>query len=194
MEKVLTIPDEVWTNRCQWCAHRQTESNFPVTLGQADKIKMPCRILKVCFPGRDIPGECASFTPNLIFGICETCEYNNIFCEGYCTKPEQPNKRQVFIGQDYGGNNKPDYWGQHRLSTCDNYSVHMAWVVAMKKQAAKGQIPQNFNPKTMTFEENWTGWKEIEQEQKDAERQKQMEHERKQAEAAGQVPGQMKMF
>ena len=45
-----------------------------------------------------VKGECLSFLPNYIFGICSTCQHNNMF---------------------------------------------------MKKEAAEGRIPRNFNPETM---------------------------------------------
>jgi len=149
MSDILRIPDDVWEGRCQWCIHRTGDENRTVprfwTVSGAHAKDIPCRIMGICRCD-EIPGECKSFSPNHIYGICATCRFNNSFHEGFCTRDGQPNKRQVYIGQGYA---KEAYWGVHRLSTCDNYSPDPMWIDTMRRQAAEGRIPRNFNPETM---------------------------------------------
>ena len=72
-----------------------------------------------------------------------------MFSEKYCTLDEQPNKRQLYIASSVGDATTPEYYSKHSVSTCDNYEVE-AWMIPfMKKEAAEGRIPRNFNPETM---------------------------------------------
>lgn len=128
-EKIYTIPQDVWENRCQICVHKKAEENRPIPLWavysyQYDKI-IPCRIMGISRPN-DRPGECMSFAPIYgLEGICESCQYNNQFCEGFCTKENHAPQRRVYWGGNYGGDErKRDYWGRHRFSVCDDYKRH----------------------------------------------------------------------
>ena len=77
--------------------------------------------MAIAQPGKRLPGECFSFAPETnIHGICATCKHDNVFHEGYCTKEGHAEQRRVFYGTAYN-NSKPDYWGRHRLSVCDDY-------------------------------------------------------------------------
>lgn len=125
-EKVYTIPDDVWRTRCQKCAHKNGEENIPIPLWAINKPQysdiIPCRILSLCRPN-EMPGECMSFAPEFgLCGICESCEYNSYFHDGFCTKPDHGKQRRVYYGTDYGGDEKKvDYYSRHRLSVCDDY-------------------------------------------------------------------------
>ena len=59
-EKVYVIPDDVWENRCRYCAHKQAEENRPIPISIIHKYMyqdvIPCRILSICKPDR-MPGE-----------------------------------------------------------------------------------------------------------------------------------------
>ena len=149
MIDILRIPDDVWEGRCQWCIHRTGDENRTVprfwTVSGAHAKDIPCRIMGICRCD-EIPGECKSFSPNHIYGICATCEYDNVFHEGFCLHDGQPDRRQVYIGQGY---RNEAYWGVHRLSTCSAYSPDPEWIDAMRREAAEGKIPRNFNPETM---------------------------------------------
>ena len=72
-----------------------------------------------------------------------------MFRENYCILDEQPNKRQLYIASSVGDATTPGYYSKHRVSTCDNYVVKSWMVPFMKKEAAEGRIPHNFNPETM---------------------------------------------
>lgn len=199
------IPDDVWEGRCRWCIHRTAEENRKIPRAwiyqyRHDRDK-PCRILGVAHPD-EIPGECKSFAPNEIYGICATCEHDNSFHEGFCLHDGQPNKRQVYIGQGY---QNEAYWGVHRLSTCDAYTPDPAWFDTMRRQAAEGRIPRNFNPETMKpigdgFEETkaaLAAWESAEnairqeKERHEAERMRKLAEDT--AKATGQIAGQMAM-
>ena len=148
MDEFLSIPEKVWEGRCRWCIHRLAEENQPVPKLWVYRYKnLPCRIMGLARCD-EVDGECLSFAPNWIYGICKTCENNNCFHPGYCLLDDQPNKRQVYIGQ-HAYNHKPDYWHVHELSTCDAYSPSGAWIETMRRQALEGKIPRNFNPETM---------------------------------------------
>lgn len=198
------IPEDVWEGRCRWCVHRRLEENKPVDRrliynSAYAKDHLSCRIygLAKC---HEIPGECRSFAPNHIYGICKTCEYNNCFHEGYCTRDEQPNKRQVYIGHS-AYNHKADYWQVHEMSTCDEYTPDSGWFETMRRQAAEGKIPRNFDPETMKMiaphQENQMAekWKEIDRILKEeAERERKQKEREKMwaaAEAREQIPGQV---
>lgn len=123
-EKVYSIPEDVWRTRCRWCIHKKAEKNVPIPAGVIWRYSyenvIPCRIMGIARMN-DRPGECMSFAPiHNLYGICETCRNSNIFEEGYCTKADHAEQRRVYWGQTYN-NDKPDYWGRHRLSVCDDY-------------------------------------------------------------------------
>ena len=200
----VQIPEDVFEGRCRWCVHRQLDENKPFDKSMIyrswySKENVPCRIYGIA-RCNDLPGECMSFAPNQIYGICKTCEYNNSFHEGYCTRDEQPNKRQVYIGHK-AYTYKADYWQTHELSTCDGYAPSHFWIDTMKQQAAEGKIPRNFDPETMKMiephQENQMAakWEEIDRLRKEeAEREKRRKEQEKMraaAEAGEQIPGQV---
>ena len=125
-ERVLTIPGNVWETRCVHCVHKNAEKNVPVPAWAAFKYRydkiLPCRIMGIC-RANDRPGECMSFAPRSdCSGICATCEHNNPFFDGFCTKADHAPERRVFYWMDYGGDARNvDYWGRHALSVCDDY-------------------------------------------------------------------------
>lgn len=200
------IPDDVWEGRCRWCIHRQLDENKAVD-GQRiyqtayARYHVPCRIYGIakCW---EIPGECRDFAPNQIFGICKTCEYNNCFHDGFCLRDEQPNKRRIYIGHG-AYNHKADYWQIHELSTCDGYEPDHDWFDTMKRQAAEGKIPRNFDPETMKMidphKENAMAekWKEIDrvmaEEAKAEKARKELKKMREAAENGTEIPGQLSM-
>lgn len=150
----MKIPDDVFENRCRYCFHGRPDAGnkdiFPEWLWSVFHRKdLSCGIFGISRCD-EIPGECISFSPNYIFGICLTCQHNNSFSPDYCMKAKQPNKRKVFIGNGgLGGAAHPDYWMEHVLSTCDAYAVSADWIDIMQKQAAEGKILRNFDPETM---------------------------------------------
>lgn len=208
MDDCYEIPDDVWEERCQWCIHRTGNENRKIPKAwafryQHDKDK-PCRIMGIAKMD-EIPGECRSFAPNKIYGICMTCEHDNCFHEGFCLHDGQPNKRQVYIGQGY---QNEAYYGVHRLSTCDAYTPSPFWFDTMRRQAAEGKIPRNFNPETMEpigkgfgFEKTMhaiDAWERVENELKRENERREAARMRKLAEetakASGQIAGQISMF
>ena len=148
----MKIPDDVFETRCRYCRHRQTEENKTIPDNHIFEARhhkeKPCRIMGInqC---KTVKGECLSFLPNYIFGICLTCRHNNIFAENYCTLDKQPNKQQLYIASSVGDASTPEYYSKHTVSTCDNYQVEEWMIPFMKKEAAEGRIPRNFNPETM---------------------------------------------
>lgn len=202
----VQIPEDVFEGRCRWCIHRQLEENKSFDKSMIyrswySKENVPCRIYGIA-RCNDLPGECMSFAPNQIYGICKTCEYNNSFYDGYCTRVEQPNKRQVYIGHK-AYTYKADYWQTHELSTCDGYAPSHFWIDTMKRQAAEGKIPRNFDPETMEpvgeTERNEAAekWAKVQAERERREEEKRREYEKKQeleeAARTGQLPGQISM-
>ena len=150
----MKIPDDVFETRCRYCMHGRPEGgnkDIPEAwiFAQSHRKDLSCNIFGIYGCDR-IPGECTSFSPNHIFGICYTCEHDNTFHAGFCTKEKQPNKRQIFIGNGgLGGAAKPEYWNTHVLSTCDAYRPSHYCIDIMRRQAAEGRIPRNFDPETM---------------------------------------------
>lgn len=201
MGDVIRIPDDVFENRCRWCVHRIAEQNRDVErwethTGRESVVKtLPCRILGIVRPG-EIPGECGSFSPHNIYGICATCEHDNMFHDGFCLEDNQPNKRQVYIGEGY---QRKEYWGVHRLSTCDGYTPDPRKFERMRNEAAEGLIPQNFDPETMKpIEETKKNevaemWTALENATELAKAVKKAERERIAAELNGQIYGQISM-
>ena len=124
--KAYKIPDDVWESRCRFCVHKHAEENRPVPMLAVYKPMyshlIPCRIMTVAHPN-DQPGECMSFAPKQdTYGICETCRHNNIFADGFCLKKDHAPQRRVFMGHHYNVDERlKDYYGRHRLSTCDDY-------------------------------------------------------------------------
>ena len=116
-ERFITIPDEIWRNRCTYCKHKESTVNWPLPVSEIDRPgDKPCRIIRLF--SEKMPGECANFTPDNVYGICGTCIHDNYFCKGFCDKADHAPQRRVFWGNDLGGS---DYYGRHRLSTCDDY-------------------------------------------------------------------------
>lgn len=148
----MKIPDDVFETRCRYCHHgRAHNGNADVTssriLSSSYHDKLSCEIFGIAQCDK-IPGECLSFKPYMYFGICQYCQYNNSFVDGYCTRGEQPNKRQLFLGWGPGGA-AADYWSKHCLSTCDNYIVSSRWIDHIIKAVAEGRSPANFDPITL---------------------------------------------
>ena len=100
----MKIPDDVFENRCRWCRfYEPGRENIDVPEGRTfsnwSSQNAPCRIFGICGCNK-IPGECTSFQPRAMFGICQYCQYSNHFRKdsGFCTHPEGPeNKRMVFL-------------------------------------------------------------------------------------------------
>lgn len=148
----MKIPDDVYLTRCQYCHHgRSGVENVEIP---DDKLFIhvwtkdaPCGIIGISQCDR-VPGECLSFTPNPMFGICRYCAFDNCFHDGYCTCPGGPvNKHRVFLGWG-GGGYKNDYWGEHALFTCDRYQVSESWKDFIKRDVLSGRAPANFDPDT----------------------------------------------
>ena len=198
-EATIKIPDDVWENRCRWCVHRIRDENMTVERSRiwnaSYRDRLPCRIIGIAMHSL-IPGECKSFHPNWVYGICETCEHNNMFAEGFCRAECQPNKRKVFVGEGYGN---PAYWAEHALSTCDNYTPNPNYFDGMRKQAVDGKIPRNFDPVTMepTDTLDPTKWAATEANLSALDEKIRKEKERarifREAERDGQIPGQQRM-
>lgn len=148
----MKIPDDIFLNRCRWCFHHVPGSeNNEINEARLCRPNngAPCKIMAVANYSRT-PGECMSFFPNSIYGICWTCRHNNAFVDGYCTSLQQPNKRQVFRGSDFSGSSsQPNYWDTHILSTCDNYKPDPRDYDFLRRDAAEGRAPRNFDPDTM---------------------------------------------
>ena len=141
-EKVYVIPDDVWENRCRYCAHKHAKENRPIPISIINKCfyenVIPCQILSICKPDR-MPGECLSFTPYNVYGLCCTCEHDNMFCEGFCRKPDHAPERRVCYGGNYGGDERNvDYWGRHRFSVCDDYTPNGDNLVKMEGEHESG--------------------------------------------------------
>ena len=148
----MRIPDDVYSDRCRFCHHgRLGAENKEIP---DDKLFVyvwtkdaPCGIIGISKCDK-VPGECLSFTPNPMYGICQYCEFNNSFHDGYCTFPSGPvNKRRVFLGWG-GGGYQNDYWGEHALFTCDRYRVCEYWKDIIMREVLRGHSPAIFNPDT----------------------------------------------
>ena len=150
----MKIPDDVYMNRCRWCRHGNVNgSNDEIPDEDIYKARyrdrLPCQIMGVS-RFAEIPGECTSFMPRFMYGLCNTCQHNNPFAPNYCQLPAQPNKRQLFIGHSFAkGLQDPGYWGRHMLSVCDAYAPDPYWYDIMRREAAADLIPRNFDPDTM---------------------------------------------
>ncbi|MBQ3859930.1 MAG: hypothetical protein II779_05330 [Clostridia bacterium] len=172
----MKIPDDVYEQRCRYCRHHMPaggNQDVPERwIFQVQHRKdLSCGIFGLARCA-EVPGECLTFHPNWIFGICKTCEHNNSFADGYCLSDERPNYRQVFRACE-GISFRPDYWRRHVVSTCDAYSPNPYWFDTMRKQAAAGEIPRNFDPETMEATEQFDGvaaekWEALERRAADA--------------------------
>ena len=137
-ERVYSIPEDVWRTRCKYCIHKNAEKNAAIPASviyrySYEKV-IPCRILTVAQPNK-MPGECMSFAPvHHLYGICETCVHDNMFAEGFCQKKDHAEKRRVYWGKSYN-NDKPDYWGEHRLSVCDDYEPKAEDLIRPEEEA-----------------------------------------------------------
>lgn len=174
----MKIPDDVFETRCRYCRHRQTEENKDIPdkyLFFAPKHKeLPCEIMGISQHNK-VKGECLSFLPNYIFGICLTCRHKNTFSENYCFLDEQPNKRQIYVSSSVGDAFTPGF-SINRVSTCDNYVVNTDLIPFMIIEATEGRIPRNFDPETMRAIESdehtvsSEAWDEIERMQQETKR------------------------
>lgn len=150
----MKIPDDVFETRCRYCMHgRPNNGNADIPDGHIFSPRYEkersCDILGVCQCDK-VEGECLSFTPLAYFGTCMTCRYSNCFVDGFCTKEKQPNKHQLFLGHSFAGATpQPQFWGNHCLSTCDNYHVTDYDAKRMIKAVSEGRSPANFNPDTL---------------------------------------------
>lgn len=149
----MKIPDQVFETRCRYCFHGRPEAgnqDIPESwLFQVYHHKdLPCNIMGISKPERSVKGECESFYPNVIFGICAYCAFNSQFIEQtYCKLEERPNYRPVYLGVTYGAERRA--YDVHALCTCDKYRPDPFWIDHMRRDAAQGRAPQNFNPETM---------------------------------------------
>ena len=138
----MKIPDDVYEGRCRYCIQYTGEENGEIP---DEKVFVPyysrkaaCRILGIAQCSK-VPGECLSFAPEPIFGICQYCEHSNSFAEGYCTVPGGPKgKRRVYLG----------YYADHALFTCDKYKASSCWKDLILAGALKGRGPVCFAPET----------------------------------------------
>lgn len=148
----MKIPDDVYSTRCRYCHHgRAGAENVEIPKEKLFSYfwtkDAPCNIIGISNCDK-APGECLSFTPNPMFGICQYCAFNNCFHDGYCTTPGGPiNKRRVFLGWG-GGGYQNDYWGEHVLFTCDRYQVDTHWKDIIIREVLNGRSPANFDPDT----------------------------------------------
>ena len=147
----MKIPDDVFKNRCQWCIFYEGRENIDVPgnriFSNWCSQNAPCRIFGICACNK-VPGECLSFQPREMFGICRYCRYDNCFRKdsGFCTHPHGPiNKRMVFLTDQ---RDRDGYWSQHSCYTCDRYSVEPTWKDHILDNVKRGRAPQNFDPYT----------------------------------------------
>ena len=169
----MKIPDDVFRNRCAWCFHRiPGRENVEVPdrelFAYPRREKGACNIMGVCRSNR-IEGECESFHPMHIYGICMTCAHYNSFCEDteYCMAYKRPNRHRVFVGEVYFA----ESW-QAALFTCDKYTPDKNKEDFMIRDAAAGRAPAIFDPDTMertgeNTETIWKRWREEHEEQKE---------------------------
>ena len=140
------IPDNIYETRCQWCEFRQGNENEAVPdgmdLAPSYHDKLPCSIMSIA---RWEDNECCSFHPNYVFGICLSCIHRNTFFPENCDIGVT-DKRTVFCSKDR--------YYQIASMTCDKYKPNPYWMDTMKRQAAEGRIPRNFDPETFTPAEN----------------------------------------
>ena len=148
----MKIPDDVYSTRCRYCIHNRPDAeNKEIPDGNLFSYywtkDAPCKIIGISKCDK-VPGECLSFSPNPMFGICQYCDFNNHFHDGYCTFPGGPvNKRRVFLGWGADGS-KNDYWIEHALFTCDHYHVSSYWKGIIMRGVLNGVAPANFDPDT----------------------------------------------
>lgn len=146
----MKIPDDVFESRCRWCIHGRPENeNLDVPgerlFSSRYHDRFPCNIQGICQSDK-VPGECLSFHPNWIFGICGTCAWSNQFHDGFCTLLSGPvNKRAVYLGNTFGHDG--GYWDHYR-STCDRYKVKESLKDLIMRDVLRGRSPANFDPDT----------------------------------------------
>lgn len=176
------IPEDVFENRCRWCYHGRTENGNPGI--PSERIfssrwhhTLPCDIMGI-ERADTVPGECLSFTPNYMYGICATCYFSSMFCEGFCKRYSGPkNKRIVFLGIVH---NNDAYW-EHTRSTCDCYTVDPGLKDLIMRDVLRGKSPVNFNPDTWEPLERIEGSPAAAQWQKLKEEAQRKEEQKKQA-------------
>lgn len=145
----MKIPDDVFDNRCRWCVHGRVNNGNDEVPGRllyksSYHDKLPCNIMGIA-KCEKVAGECLSFSPNWMFGICKTCVSNNMFHDGFCTRANGPqNKRLVFLGSDL---TKDGYY-QHERSACDRYKVDERLKGFIMENVLAGKAPTNFDPDT----------------------------------------------
>ena len=153
MSDTLKIPDQIFETRCRWCMHGNPDAGnkeIPAwwVFAPAHRVDLSCKVMSVSRPGRIAEGECETFAPHVMFGLCDSCRFNSMFNEPtYCKLDDRKNYRPVFIGARYGDHRKA--YDVHRLCTCDNYKASPYWADIMRRDAAAGKIPRNFDPDTM---------------------------------------------
>lgn len=184
MSDTLKIPDQIFETRCRWCIHGNPEAGnkeIPArwVFAPVHRGDLSCKIMGVSRPGRIAEGECERFAPHVMFGLCDSCRFNSMFNEPtFCALDDRKNYRPVYLGICYGDHRKA--YDVHRLCTCDYYKASPYWADIMRRHAAAGKIPRNFDPETMEpigemernlVAEKWTKMDE-EQRRKDAAEEK----------------------
>lgn len=191
----MKIPDDVYEGRCRYCIQYTGEENGEIP---DEKVFVPyysqkaaCRILGIAQCGK-VPGECLSFAPKPIFGICKYCEYTNSFTEGYCMAPGGPKgKRRVYLGCSVGGS----YYADHALFTCKKYKVSSRWKDLILAGVLKGRGPACFDPETWEPLQKLEGtpqaaeWAKLREKE-----QEKLREERKKKAAAEDVDGQLRLL
>ena len=122
-DRLIVIPDDIWSNRCAFCVHKAFNINWPFPASMIDKpVERPCRIIRLF--KSTIPGECVNFRPNITTrGICYSCRHDNQFTEGFCMNTGHAKQHRIYCAGDSGGDQKKrEYWGKHIQSVCSDYS------------------------------------------------------------------------
>lgn len=131
----MKIPDDVYENRCHYCMQFQDKPNDDVYMFAQNR---PCNVFGL--PRLwEVEGECRCFVPYSIFGICNTCEFKSWDKQKEC-QIEPVNRRAVY--------HSGDWLFSRWCHTCDKYQLRHGLREHIKREAAMGKIPKNFNPDT----------------------------------------------